>query len=302
MSERQPDIKRNHNVDLSTLHQYSGSSLNVLARAYIMEEYAVPRINMKAEIIRALILGGYRGDESVIDAGCGDGDWAISLVEEYGHTGPVVGINDSANPFILGQERVREKKISNVRFMEMDARYLEFPDNTFDIFSGQNLLYHIDDYEKALRELQRTSKPGARGIIATKGDFHQIRIWEGHKRIESKLKPPMEGMPRPKAPEIFYHHFDLEEAGDILEPYFEVIPELSFKQDTIARIPAEGWEYYRQAALGTKDSYVPIPRGGELKRLIDTEFKGIFDREVREKGFFTDRVQRGFYFVVNSKK
>jgi SAM-dependent methyltransferase len=290
----------NHNIDLSTYRQYSGSSLNVNARARIMDSYTVPRIDFKTETIRSLMLAGLKKDDAVIDTGCGEGDWLMTLAEEYGHTGLMVGINDSENTFALGHEQAAEKKIDNLAFTEMDARYMDFPENTFDAFSAQNFWYHVEDYEKAMEELVRTSKPGAIGIISTKGDFHQFRIWAAQKRFEKDLPPPAEDMPSPVAPDVFYHHFDAEEAAEIISPYFEIVPELSLAQRTIVRIPPEGWLDYRQAALSYKDSYIPIPRGGDIQNLVDGEFKDIFDREVAQKGYFIDYTHRVFFLCKNT--
>jgi SAM-dependent methyltransferase len=296
------ETPRGHNIELANMRQFSESSLNVNARARIMNEYAVPRIDFTAEEFRALILGGLKPTDRILDGGCGEGDWLLRLREEYGHEGEMVGINDSAKTFAHGQDKARRDNMQNVRFEEMDVRYLEFPDDTFDAFAERNLLYHVDDYEKALEELVRVCKYGANGIISSKGDFHQIRSWEMLARIAPRLLPPLEDQPdkSPEMPDNYYLPFDAEEAGEILAQYFEVVPGLSLTQKTIARIPASGWIDLRQSVLSHKDSFVPIPRANDILKYIDGEFKDIFDREVDEYGFFTEYIQRTFFFCRNT--
>jgi ubiquinone/menaquinone biosynthesis C-methylase UbiE len=287
---------RNEDVELSNFHQYEGSSLNVLTRALIYDKYAKPHIILREEMTRSLHLNG---DETILDTGCGDARWLRSLIEDHGHTGPLVGINDSENLLTLGQQYLATH--TNLALAVMDARELEFDDSTFDVVSAQNLYYHIEDYESALLELRRVAKPEAKIVVSTKGDFNQIRIWQGLKLIEQRLQPSYPDWPAHKAPKTFYTHFDLEEAGDILSEYFELVPELSMKQRSNLIIPAEGWDDYERAILSLKDSFQPVPRIADIKKAIGETIKPIFDREVEVKGFFTDYVQQGFFICKNKK-
>jgi ubiquinone/menaquinone biosynthesis C-methylase UbiE len=293
MGERQC----NKNVELSTFHQYNGSSYNILARSRLYEErYTMPYIDMEAEITRRL---GLVGEESILDTGCADGKWLRSLIDEHGHTGTLVGINSSENVLFLGQERAEAKP--NLKLQVMDARELVFDDNSFDVASAQNLYYHIDDYENALLELRRVAKPNARVVVSTKGEDNLFRIWEALKLIERRLNPTNQADSFPKAPESFYKHFELEEAEGILSEYFEVIPELSQKQNANLIIYPENWDDYERAILSFKDSFQPIPRKADVQEAIDEVIRPIFDREIELRGFFTDYVQRGFFICRNKK-
>jgi ubiquinone/menaquinone biosynthesis C-methylase UbiE len=296
------DKRPENGIDLSTWYQYSGSSLNVNARAYVMDKYSRPGIDFAAETINSLRQAGMRPEDSVIDVGCSDGSWLIELVEKDGHTGTIFGVDDSINSLAIGEYSAKSKGIANLSFLRMDARSLDFPDDTFDTFSSQNLLYHVNKYEKAIAELVRVSKYGAVGVISTKGDQHLPRIWMANERIAPNLPPPYEGAPKPKMPANFYETFDASDAKGILQQYFEVIDELEVTQESVALIPPEGWLDYKQALLSLKDSYSPIPRGGDIEYLIDTEIKGIFDREVTHYGFYKDYVQRVAYICRNTKK
>jgi ubiquinone/menaquinone biosynthesis C-methylase UbiE len=293
MTER----RSRHHIEESTYHQYNWSSLNNLARSVLYEKYARHAIDMQGEMTQALQLNG---SEAILDTGCADAKWLRSLVNTYGHTGPLDGINDSLNSLVLGQEMTRH--IPNIQLRQGDARDLSaFPDDTFDVSSAQHLYYHIDDYEKAMLELKRVTKPGGQLLIATKGDFNQIRIWEALRLIEPELSPPQPGWLHPKAPKSFYKHFDLEDAPQILQRHLGVWPEITFKQEDHLIIPPEGWMDYKQAILSLKDSFTPIPRALDYLNAIDATIKKVFDREIEAKGFFIDYVQQGFYICRNGK-
>lgn len=290
------DRRNRPNIGASNERQYTWSSLNNVARAYLTEQYAAHPLDLQAEMTDALSLDG---TEAILDTGCADGRWLRSLADR-GHTGPLLGINDYSNSLVVGQTLTLHKP--NIHLMEKNAKNLSvFADNTFDISSAQHLWYHIDDYEKAMLELQRVTKPGGKLLIATKGDFHQIRIWEALKLIEPLLPPPEPGWLNPKAPQTFYKHFDLENAPKIIHRHLGIWPEIEFKQEDNLIIPPEGWDDYKRAIDSLKDSFEPIPRIHDYSNAIETTIKRIFDREVEAKGNFTDYVQQGFYICKNIK-
>src|SRR4051812_39785046 len=117
MTER---AQTNHHTELTNLRQFSESSLNVNARAHVMNEYAVPHIDFAAEEYRALLLGGLEPTDKILEGGCGEGTWLRRLKEEYNHQGEMVGVNDSANTFERSLDWVKRSQIPNVRFEEMD--------------------------------------------------------------------------------------------------------------------------------------------------------------------------------------
>ena len=92
---------------------------------------------------------------TVLDAGCGSGRWSLEMAEDYPNS-TFYGI-DCAEVF------PKAKVLSNLTFLKANTtERLPFPDNTFD-FVFQRFMFVAfspSDWEKALRELSRVTKPG----------------------------------------------------------------------------------------------------------------------------------------------
>ena len=92
---------------------------------------------------------------TVLDVGCGNGDFTIDLAKKYPHLERIVGID-----FIREMVKICEEKkgkVDNVYFVEADARKIPFDDRNFDVCTFINVLHHIhiDDFENVLYELTR---------------------------------------------------------------------------------------------------------------------------------------------------
>lgn len=99
---------------------------------------------------------------TILDAGCGTGNFTIKLAESGAH---VVGIDISEEMIHQAQ-----KKLSNqetIQFVPMDIYQLEFPDQTFDIVVSMTAFEFIDQAKKAFEELYRVLKPGGQLLIGT---------------------------------------------------------------------------------------------------------------------------------------
>ena len=65
--------------------------------------------------------------------------------------------------------------MTNVDFLQGDAHALPFSDATFDITHAHQVLTHIGDPVRALREMKRVTKPG--GIVACRESDNATFIW-----------------------------------------------------------------------------------------------------------------------------
>jgi trans-aconitate methyltransferase len=105
-----------------------------------------------------------RGEERVLDLGCGDGKVTAEIADQLPR-GEVVGVD-------LSQEMIDFAKHTfdrpNVSFAQADARALEF-DNEFDVIFSNAVLHWIYDHQPVLRGIRRSLKTGGRILLQMGG-------------------------------------------------------------------------------------------------------------------------------------
>lgn len=113
----------------------------------------------------------FRGDETALDIGCGDGLHTMLIGERVGH---VIGID--VNEDFVARARRYGKQYSRKASTEFIAQPLEkigFPDARFDLIFSICVIEHIENHQEVLRECRRILKPGGR-IVFTVDTLEQI--------------------------------------------------------------------------------------------------------------------------------
>ncbi len=110
---------------------------------------------------------------SVIDLAAGTGEPGISLAQRVGANGEVTAVDQSADLLEIASERARSKKLENFAVRQADAHQLPFPDHTFDLATCRFGVMFFSDVKRALEELRRVLKPGARACFAAWGAVEQ---------------------------------------------------------------------------------------------------------------------------------
>jgi ubiquinone/menaquinone biosynthesis C-methylase UbiE len=128
----------------------------------------------------------WRGDETVLDAGCGRGLMLVGAAKRL-RTGRAVGVDiwrkgdQSGNSPEVTLENARAEGVEGlVEIRDGDLRDLPFEDGSFDVVLSSLVLHNIharEEREGALRELTRVLKPGGRLTI--------VDIWDtgGYARV-----------------------------------------------------------------------------------------------------------------------
>ena len=114
-----------------------------------------------------------RSAMQVLDLATGTGEPAISLAERVGPDGHVSGVDLSADLLPIAEKRAQERGLANISFHQGDAHELPFPDETFDLATCRFGVMFFADVDKALRELRRVLRPGARACFVAWGPFDQ---------------------------------------------------------------------------------------------------------------------------------
>lgn len=116
-------------------------------------------------LIRYLRLSG---NERVLDVACGDGYWTSRLA---GRSDAVVGFDYNRNRLVQASRLYPEI----CGLICSDAHFLPFRSGVFDAVVGICVLEHFRDDVRALTELRRVSKPGARLALT-------VDLAAGHRR------------------------------------------------------------------------------------------------------------------------
>ncbi len=120
-----------------------------------------------AENSAAYLLPHLAPDAKVLDVGCGPGTITMGLADRVPQ-GHVTGID--AAPEIIEQAREAGRRPANLDFATGDVYALDYPDDAFDVVHAHQVLQHLGDPVRALREMRRVTKPG--GLVAVRdGDF-----------------------------------------------------------------------------------------------------------------------------------
>ena len=153
----------------------------------------VAKLQLRDQMLDALAL---RGDERVLDVGCGRGLLAIGAAKRL-KNGKVVGI-DVWNPLDLSgntpdaaKANVKLEGVADkVRIENGDAQKLVYPDNHYDVVVSNLVLHNIPEQDgraQAVREMFRVLKPGGKlaifDIFRT-GEYADVLRSSGAKDVE----------------------------------------------------------------------------------------------------------------------
>jgi SAM-dependent methyltransferase len=82
-------------------------------------------------------------------------------------------VDQSSELLDIAAERARNKKLSNFTIQQADARQLPFAGQRFDLATCRFGVMFFSDAQRALAELRRVLKPGARACFAAWGPMEQ---------------------------------------------------------------------------------------------------------------------------------
>jgi len=125
--------------------------------------------------------------QRLLDVGCGPGTITIELAERVA-PGEVVG-TDAANAVISLARTLLEQPGTplNCRFERGDVYALDHPDDSFEIVHAHQVLQHLTDPVRALREMRRVLAPD--GVLAVRDVDYGTMTWApAHPEIDRWLE------------------------------------------------------------------------------------------------------------------
>lgn len=145
----------------------------------------VRRGRTRRDEVRGRVLNAvdWRGDERVLDVGCGSGMLLNGAAARLS-TGQAVGIDIWAEhagggdlKLLLKHARA-EGVVDRIRFDEVDARRMPYEDASFDVVLSSWALHHIshgrEDFDAAVGEMLRVLRPG--GTIVVADTAHMVEV------------------------------------------------------------------------------------------------------------------------------
>jgi SAM-dependent methyltransferase len=127
-----------------------------------------------AENSAAYLLAHLRPDMRILDVGCGPGTITAGLAARVPE-GRVTGIDASAEVVDRARRHAAGLGIANADFATGDAYALDFPDGAFCVTHAHQVLQHLSDPVRALREMRRVTRPG--GIVAVRDADYGGMLW-----------------------------------------------------------------------------------------------------------------------------
>lgn len=139
-------------ADSTLLRRQYANDKNLKIRQDIHSRYSVPSVQFPEWVLSRV---EWRGDERVLDVGCGAGSYYDRIRDSMPGV-RYVGIDIEAG--MLDNHSARHAN-AGMSLATADVQDLPFPDASFDVIMANHMLYHVPNIERALDECRRVLKP-----------------------------------------------------------------------------------------------------------------------------------------------
>lgn len=148
-----------------------------------------------------------RGNERILDVGCGDGKVTAEIARTV-PKGEAVGVDASPHMIEFARKAFPPPKVPNLEFHVMDAREIQFL-RRFDVVFSNAALHWMDDHRAFLRGAASVLKSGGRLEVSCggKGNAHDVFL---ALRPEMRAKRWRNFFRRMPKPYFFYAPADYE--------------------------------------------------------------------------------------------
>ncbi|MEV0225570.1 methyltransferase domain-containing protein [Streptomyces sp. NPDC050704] len=122
----------------------------------------------------AYLLGSLKPHMKILDIGCGPGTITADLAELV-PDGRVTAVDRAPGILARARATAAERGLANVEFAVADVHALDYPDDTFCVVHAHQVLQHVGDPVRALREMYRVTRPG--GLVAVRDADYAAMTW-----------------------------------------------------------------------------------------------------------------------------
>ncbi|WAP59015.1 class I SAM-dependent methyltransferase [Streptomyces sp. S465] len=122
----------------------------------------------------AYLTGHLKPHMRVLDIGCGPGTITADLAELVPQ-GQVTGVDAAGSVLEQARSLAEQRGLANVSFAVADVHALDYPDDSFCVVHAHQVLQHVGDPVRALREMRRVCAPG--GLVAVRDADYATMTW-----------------------------------------------------------------------------------------------------------------------------
>jgi len=139
-------------------------------------------LNFRRRVVTMLDYLDIQPGEKILDIGCGEGFYSMIFDQLYDCE--VIAVDYDSEILSLARKRLGDSQ--KVTLEQGDIINLRFPDNYFDKIVCTEVLEHIEEDEKAIKELYRVLKPGGTIAITVPNKNYPL-LWDPLNKIRETL-------------------------------------------------------------------------------------------------------------------
>ena len=233
-----------------------------------IHQFTKNKIGFHEWIFNQYDLSGFKDQEiKVLDVGCGTGVFWKKNAEKFNKYKLDIIFTDFSEAMVEKEKLNTSELVAKKRYEVADVENLEKFKGQFDVVLCHNVLYHAEDKNKALKNLNECLNNNANSFcsITTNSEKHMLNVYQIGRDLDKNFPT-----------DRIIDSFTEEVADELLKNHFK-----SEKKVEEEELRVTDWEILKGfVASGVE------PRGIKLVSDFYDNYKKIYDQEFKQNGFF----------------